>query len=85
MATADESAWQFFGDDLLQSDEDELALGHPGVQFGPAIRETASASSVAPSALTVLGQTTPMTRIQRETRTFRGAARLEEGGDKDPD
>jgi hypothetical protein len=74
LATADEAAWQFFGDDLLQSDEDELTQGHPGEQLGPAIRETASASSAV-----------PMTWNRREAPILRETARLEEGGDKDPD
>ncbi len=85
LVSADEAAWQFFGDGLLQSDEDELALGHLSVQIDTANRETASASSAAPSTLAVLGQATTMTRIQSEAHTFRGGARLEEGGDKDPD
>ncbi len=41
------------------------------MQLGPAIRETASASSAAPT--------------QREAPTLRETTRLEEGGDKDPD
>jgi hypothetical protein len=83
LASSDEAAWQFFGDGLLQSDEDELALGHPSVQTSSASKETASVS--APLSLTVLGRAIAMTKIQVEAHGFHRAARVEECGDKDPD
>jgi hypothetical protein len=54
LASADEAAWQFFGEGLLQSDEDELMPGLPSSQTLPAIKEPASAS--VPVSLTMLGR-----------------------------
>jgi hypothetical protein len=53
LASADEAAWQFFGEGLLQSDEDELMPGHPSEQSHSASKEAASAS--VPVSLTMLG------------------------------
>jgi hypothetical protein len=36
LASSDEAAWQFFGEGLLQSDEEEPTLGHPSLQTGSA-------------------------------------------------
>ncbi len=83
MASSDEAAWQFFGDGLLQSDKDEPMPGHPSGQTCSANQETASTS--APVSLTVLGRAIARTKIQVEAHSFHRAARLEEGGDKDPD
>jgi hypothetical protein len=57
LASTDEVAWQLFGDDLLPSDEDELALDQPSVQHGATNRTTTSAFSAAQSTLALLGQT----------------------------
>ncbi len=83
LASSHEAAWQFFGEGLLQNDEDELMPGHPSVQTGSANEDTASAS--ASLSLTVLGRAVAKTKIQVEAHGFHRAARLEECGDKDPD
>jgi hypothetical protein len=83
LASSDEAAWQFFGDGLLQSDEDEFMPGHPSGQTRSANKEAASA--LVPVSLTVLGRAIARTKIQVEAHGFHRAARLEEGGDMDPD
>ncbi len=83
LASSDEAAWQFFGEGLLQSDEDELMPGNPGAQTGLATEEMESAS--APLSLMSLGRAIASTKIQVEAHGFHRATRLEEGGDKDPD